>query len=180
MILPFSTQINGKPNYFVESIWEGLLRNIFEEDKEYDEYLRLHKNKFGTYWDWFPNDHERLENPKIHTIREDKNNRWKPGNDIHFVINNRTKKSFQFAPVLPVVSVQRISIKHENTYTHKKTATIEIDGNWFAAYNFNQNNIYGKLELLIKNDGFNSVEDFFNYFNEDFDGKIIHWTNFKY
>lgn len=169
MILPFSTQINGKPNYFVERIHKSLREVYFGKPALYAfatetfDLLFFHKCT-----------------PKLHTIRKDEKNRWKPGTKIDFFINTRKKDMFRFAPVLPVVSVQRISIKHENTYTHKKTATIEIDGNWFAAYNFNKNNIYGKLELLIKNDGFNSVEDFFNYFNEDFDGKIIHWTNFKY
>lgn len=26
MTLPFSTQINGKPNYFIEKIWLGLTK----------------------------------------------------------------------------------------------------------------------------------------------------------
>lgn len=28
--------------------------------------------------------------------------------------------------------------------------------------------------------GFDSVKDFFRYFNKDFKGKIIHWTDLKY
>jgi hypothetical protein len=28
MILSFRTQLNGKPTYFVEKIWDGLLRNV--------------------------------------------------------------------------------------------------------------------------------------------------------
>jgi len=30
------------------------------------------------------------------------------------------------------------------------------------------------------NDGFESLQDFFNWFNKPFRGKIIHWTDFKY
>ena len=37
-----------------------------------------------------------------------------------------------------------------------------------------------QIEQLAKNDGFDSVQDFFNWFNEDFNGRIIHWTDFKY
>ena len=33
---------------------------------------------------------------------------------------------------------------------------------------------------LMTNDGFDSPEDFFEWFDEDFEGKIIHWTHFKY
>ena len=36
------------------------------------------------------------------------------------------------------------------------------------------------LRELAKNDGFESVEDFFAYFNKDFKGKIIHWTDLQY
>jgi hypothetical protein len=33
---------------------------------------------------------------------------------------------------------------------------------------------------LAQNNGFDTVKDFFEYFNKDFKGKIIHWTDFKY
>jgi hypothetical protein len=33
---------------------------------------------------------------------------------------------------------------------------------------------------LMKNDGFESAEQFFNWFNGYFKGKIIHWTDLKY
>jgi hypothetical protein len=36
------------------------------------------------------------------------------------------------------------------------------------------------LNKLSKNEGFNLVDDFFRFFNKDFEGKIIHWTNYKY
>lgn len=179
MILPFSTQLNGKPTYFVESIWEGLLRNVFDEDKEYQEYLRLHKKKFGIYWDWFPEDHKRLEYPKIHTIREDKKNRWKSGNEIHFYINNRSKKAFQFAPVIPVVSIQEFEINYVPTGKYLDFRPIVfIDKIFFYHDLITSDN--SKMLQLAQNDGFDTIEDFFAYFNEDFKGKIIHWTDFKY
>lgn len=187
MILPFSTQLNGKPTYFVEKIWEGLLRNIFEKDEEYQHYLKSHKKQFGSYWDWFPENHPRLENPKIHTIRYDKNNRWKPGTMIDFFINCRQKNMFRFAPRLPVVSTQKIEIIY--TGGSFNYASIYIDDKCFVE-NYNQHQIIAeikhhsakqeKLKELAENDGFDTIEEFLNYFNEDFTGKLIHWTDKKY
>ena len=37
-----------------------------------------------------------------------------------------------------------------------------------------------EIQKLSLNDGFDSCEDFFAWFNEDFSGKIIHWTPFRY
>jgi len=37
-----------------------------------------------------------------------------------------------------------------------------------------------KMNNFALKDGFNSIEDFFNWFKEDFEGILIHWTNFKY
>ena len=39
---------------------------------------------------------------------------------------------------------------------------------------------FEEIELLAKHDGFNSMEDFFKWFDKDFKGKIIHWTDFRY
>lgn len=36
------------------------------------------------------------------------------------------------------------------------------------------------IEKIAINDGFDSVDDFFSWFKDDFTGKIIHWTNLKY
>lgn len=33
---------------------------------------------------------------------------------------------------------------------------------------------------LAFNDGFNSLEEFFEWFDKDYVGKIIHFTDFKY
>lgn len=187
MILPFSTQINGKPTYFVESIWEGLMRYIFEEDQEYISYLNLYKRTFGEYWDWFPEDHQRLENPKIHTIRKDKKDRWKPGTKIDFFINCRQKNMFRFAPVLPVVSVQEIFMTRRGSLLEISIAKV---GSYIGGNDFQLN--AKQIEELALNDGFDNYEDFSKYFIDAiekngkatgkyfFSGKIIHWTYFKY
>lgn len=177
MILPFSTQLNGKPTYFVERIWEGLLRNIFEEDVEYQQYLRLHKKQFGENWDWFPDGYPRLENPKVHTIREDKADSWKAGTKIDFFINCRQKKMFRFAPVLPVVSVQKIEIVY---YTNREILMNDLPPNKAILIDDKKRLNDKEIEVLAQNDGFDTIEDFFAYFNEDFTGKIIHWTDLRY
>ena len=69
---------------------------------------------------------------------------------------------FRFAPKIPVKSIQQIKIKDDLIY---------IDG--FALSR-------KEVKQLAINDGFDNVSDFHNYFNEDFIGKIIHWTDFKY
>jgi len=175
MILPFSTKINGKPSYFVERIHAGLILNdlwpkLFEANFSNQDFSL---EAFGE------------KHAKIHTIREDKNNRWKVGTRIDFFINVRQKNMFRFAPVLPVVSTQPIQIRwyYQKEYT---VARIYINdkntacGVWNKGFEdtpiFNGN----KLLEFVNNDGFDTVDDFFKYFNKDFDGKIIHWTDKRY
>ncbi len=117
--------------------------------------------------------------PKLHTIRKDKNNRWKKGSEIHFSINIRTKEQQQFVPVIKVESVQKIEITEmimtQTTYCYvtknNKIYKVEVDG-----YSLTEN----QIKKLAINDGFNSADDFFEWFNGDFTGKIIHWTDLKY
>ena len=111
-----------------------------------------------------------LEKPiKIHTIREDKNERWKVGTKIDFFINVRQKNMFRFAPVLPVVSTQDIEIEYTGSGVYN--AWVFINGKLM-----NEKNL---LEFA-QNDGFDTIEDFFAYFNKDYTGKIIHWTDKRY
>jgi len=185
MILSFSTKINGKPSYFIEKIWEGLLRNVFENDIDYIDYMSRHEEVFGKNWDFIPDETERMTSGKIHTIREDKKDRWQTGTKIDFFINTYQKNMFRFAPVLPVVSVQKIEIKWFDDGKIKQVSVF-IDGKIYGTvcYNFGVNvtELYKrkKLDLLAQNDGFDTIEDFFAYFNEDFKGKLIHWTDLKY
>jgi uncharacterized protein YqfB (UPF0267 family) len=108
-----------------------------------------------------------LEGTKIHTIREDKHSRWEAGKTIHFATGVRTKNYNCFKEGV-CVSVQ----------------TIEISSNYFKGNKIVliDNRILECSEVLrlAKNDGFNSEADFFDWFNHDFKGKLIHWTNKKY
>jgi hypothetical protein len=170
MILPFSTQINSKPTYFIEKIWLGLLRSHLNLIGYHRFRGEAAINNVIDQWD-IPNSIY----PKLHTIRDDKNNRWKVGTIIDFFINCRQKNMFRFAPVLPVVSVQEIEIEWYNKEHKKpewyKNVTISVDGFYLNAT---------KIIELAQNDGFDNVEDFFAYFDKDFKGKLIHWTDLKY
>ena len=171
MILPFSTQINGKPSYFVERIHSGLIINdLWPEAFDADF---AHK---GFSMDAFAE-----KDAKIHTIREDKNNRWKVGAKVDFFINSRQKNMFRFAPVLPVVSIQKIEITWVS-----EVRSVELSKLNSKRLNYVDVIIDGILlciqdiKELAQNDGFDTVEEFFAYFNEDFTGKLIHWTNKRY
>ena len=124
MILPFSTQLNGKPTYFPEKILTGLFNNkIITEEEIQDRFeLSILVRKGEFYEICF--DKAQLHKPKLHTIREDKTDRWKPGVMIDFFINTRQPNMFRFAPRIPVVSVQRILM----SYDYSNIIHITING----------------------------------------------------
>jgi hypothetical protein len=93
--------------------------------------------------------------------------------DIHFVIKNRTPQRYQFAPVLKVRAIQKIEIE----WIVGTKPVVVIDGAHF--YNPIVGIDHGMLHLAI-NDGFDSIEHFFQYFRTDFTGIIIHWTDAFY
>ena len=86
---------------------------------------------------------------------------------------------FRFAPVLPVVSVQEIEVKHHLNYVSlfidKIVYEVEV-----CETSKKIKSTDPVIEALVQNDGFDSADDFFSYFNKDFKGKIIHWTDLKY
>lgn len=163
MILPFSTQLKGKPTYFVEKIWETILQKGIQI--KITDFIELGHNALPR--NYIVGTHK----PKFHTMREDKKERWKPGTKIDFFINCRQVNMFRFAPVLPVVSVQKIEISYDKVFGKTLYPEILIDKVKLHPM---------KLDDLALNDGFDTIEDFFAYFNEDFTGKIIHWTDLKY
>lgn len=158
----------GEPTHFVEKIWKGIpeqpITGEFAEAIHSDRFqMDAYKEVIG----------------KPHTIREDPGKRWKVGMDIHFYINVRRKDMFQFAPVKQVTEIQEIEIKHGDSY-----ASVYIDGSLFGdVFHYGLDDIYDYhncVEELALNDGFPSVEAFFSWFNKDFTGRIIHWTDIRY
>lgn len=173
MIIPFSTKFkDGTPTYFIKKIWESLaLKNDFCS-AEYRTFKETYNSLFKSYWDGFGTC---SVNPKHHTIREDIHDRWHAGRLIHPVVFNRSKNQFQFAPTMTCISTQKIEIKHDNSWCNK--VSVIIDGKILNASDKEQFKI---IEVIAINDGFRYVSDFFAWFDHDFTGKIIHWTNLKY
>jgi len=192
MILPFSTQLNGKATCFPEKIINGLFDGgIIDWDKAsallnpmpFERNGNFHVILFeGT----------KPTNGKIHTIREDITHRWCAGVMIDFYINNRKPDMFQFAPQTPCTATQKIEILNMGEfpsdvplsyviytpmidegedYEHEQGYAIYVEGKLLSMT---------EAEDLAANDGFDSIEDFFKYFNSDFEGKIIHWTDKRY
>lgn len=179
MILGFSTKLKDKPTFFVEKILRGLLEQGYYE-KKHDEIKKIITDLASEKMIFYHRMWELIfeQNVKLHTFREDKKDRWKAGMKIDFFINVRTKKMFRFAPVLPVVSTQKVLISYEKDfYTEETRPTVWIDNLMF--YDSIKRCDFGMLQLA-NNDGFDTLEDFFAYFSEDFKGKIIHWTDLRY
>jgi len=173
MTLPFMTHfpkglvgIGGKETSFVSKIWHGVLQmNI--------EYEVLHQYRDKCISKGLLQAGEAFKHhPKIHTMREDPHNRWKPGTKIHMVLNNRSPQRFQFAPEILCKGTQKVQICH---------FAKDIYGDRGPEVYIDDLSITGdKLLILSQNDGFDTVDDFFAYFNKAWSGKIIHWTDLKY
>lgn len=145
--------MGGGATHFVEKIWEGI-----RDPNDNSEILFYSDNgkRFDPYSAYAP---------KIHTIREDPHNRWKVGMKIHPVIGNRTPNRFQFAPTLTCTCADKIWITPDARFR------VILDGHILTDQ---------EIHTLALNDGFESVKQFFQWFNEPFVGKLIHWTDFKY
>lgn len=153
MILSFKTHINNKPTGFVQKI---------------------------------------LDNIKIHTIR--KSNRY-TGKQLHMATGVRTKHYNQFNKNIPHLQIgisdQVIKILRCDELPHKMRMAddvcqinVNIDGLVYpTCFKIKIDTRYintTEMKQLAANDGFNSLNDFFNWFNQDYEGFIIHWTNLKY
>lgn len=159
--------LEGKPTHFIEKIWSGLISEptLKFNVGNYEEYVNKCQTKFGHDFGY----NEMMIHPKIHTMRTDEKGRWKKGNLIHPVINNRQPDRFQFAPILNCSGTERISLIHRYART-----IVMIEETFYC------DSDDPKMIELANNDGFDSVDDFFAWFNEDWTGKIIHWTPFRY
>jgi hypothetical protein len=176
MILGFSTQLCGKPTYFPEKIVTGLEHKKIITLTEADNLLKskgIVKN--GTCY-VVEFDKTTVRKPKLHTLRDDPNDRWYRGKMIDFFINVRKKNMFRFAPKLPVVSTQKVYM----TYAWGNIIEISV-GNKQLVSQFER-------EQFAINDGFDNWDDFFNYFypkiraapKELYKPKLIHWTDLRY
>lgn len=189
----------GEPTYFIEKIWNGIVIPYFiettEEDMSLEDFIDAQLAEtdpaecysFDHYKKNFPYDYDWSEvtmnvKPKIHTIRDDVKNRWHPGKDIHFmqwIGKGYRSPCYHFAPVIPCVSVQQFDI----LYDKDGSISVYVDDNLFyyqTSFNESDRSCRLKMEQLAINDGFASISYFFKFFNTDYSGKIIHWTDLKY
>ena len=105
-----------------------------------------------------------IDGSKIHTIRADKLDRWKVGNKIHFATGVRTKHYNNFKEGF-CLHIQKIKFKYDGDCP---VPSIAIDEVMLHCH---------EIEELAINDGFDDVKSFLEWFNSDFTGKIIHWTD---
>ena len=109
-----------------------------------------------------------LNKTKIHTIREDATNRWKAGNTMHMATGVRSKYYICFC-IDTCKSTQRIQIMRTSDFLCD--TIVIIDGRQLSMPEVNR---------LALNDGFENMAEFWMWFKDGFNGKIIHWTDFKY
>jgi hypothetical protein len=125
--------------------------------------------------------------PKYHTIRT--HNRFKKGTIIHMATGVRSKNYYQFNKgtyeLQRVKCVQRFDLSFRSPncvalYIDKKlmycrNEQLTTEGHFLT--------LYGKewMEQFVKNDGFESIDQFFKWFKKPVRrGSLIHWTDLKY
>lgn len=109
-----------------------------------------------------------LDGTKIHTIREDKTRRWRKGMKIHFATGVRTKNYEQFKEGV-CTGVQEIKMNP----CSGEIVVLKNDGLFHPLSDFYR-------AKLFSQDGFESEEEFWDWFNEPFEGVLIHWTEYFY
>ena len=118
-----------------------------------------------------------IKKKKMHTIREDKKRRWKVGNDIHFATRIRTKNYNQFHKSrCKKIDDIEIIWNHPFRADFNSSSCVMIDSKGYFSVIVNGKRLgYSEISNLAKNDGFDNVEDFAEWFNSDFNGRLIHW-----
>lgn len=163
--------LSGKPTMFVEKIFQGLNKFQMPNFHQWHEYIDKCEEEGVIDYNYL-NDHFGDDDKgKIHTIRRDEKNRWNNKKYIHFSIwkgRPYHSEAFNFAPVIQCTGKERIKISYWSSLPKPLVMIGDTVINMKA------------IEQLAFNDGFDSVEDFFSWFDSDFDGWIIHWTPFRY
>lgn len=115
-----------------------------------------------------------LDGTKIHTLREDKANRWQAGRKMHMYTGRYTAKDRQF-------------IK-EDTCKSTQYVNVQPDCNWIEigymsdewGFMIDRVLIGKELREFARNDGFDSLESFWQWFTATQTLKLIHWTDKRY
>tara|TARA_R110000822_G_scaffold14427_6_gene50814 strand:+ start:10931 stop:11452 length:522 start_codon:yes stop_codon:yes gene_type:complete len=159
-------ELEGKPTYFPEKILTSLI----------ESRIQLNWQMFGEAKNIAKIPPYEFSNgafkPKHHTIRENKKGRYSNNVVLQpFIWTNKPYRSpqFYFSPNFKCVSTQIIQIIHSGEKW--RMPWVMVDGFIMTA---------PEIEVIAHNDGFDSTKDFFKWFDTDFTGDIIHWTNLKY
>jgi len=128
-----------------------------------------------------------LKDRKSIPIRYDVNNRWVAGRIIQHAYGVRTKqydhfangecKSTQRIRIFPSVGAN-INYSYTGMFTDKFSG-IEYESQFQVEVDSRVLN-FMEIDKLAANDGFDSTHDFFKWFFNGFEGKIIHFTDLKY
>jgi len=139
------------------------------------------KDKIGIY---INTDGYEAIRPKKHTIRAPRKKRQiRAGDKLHLAIFNRSTSRLQFAPTLKCTHIDEIAI-HWEIFPGQSRVVVLVNGHWeifpgqsrvVVLVNGRRLSADEVRELAI-NDGFDNTHDFFQWFNQDFKGYIIHWT----
>jgi hypothetical protein len=107
---------------------------------------------------------------KIHTMRDDPNDKWQPGKLMHHCTGMRSKQYNCFL-LNECKSTQRVLLILDN----KMDLRASVDRRRLSKK---------EVETLAINDGFESVGDMAKWFMKKgrtmWAGKLLHWTDFKY
>ena len=169
---------DGSKTYFPALIWDSLIpEDDVEALLEMGRYCQMYADRYGHPWDMVPVDEPR--DAKIHTLRTDKSDRWKPGMRIHFKCGNRYEPGgqFQFAPVCRCHAIEKV--------------TMFSDGARLFLYVGGRALIGDEMEQFARNDGFRDSDHMASWFfpetaNVDETDmakvhlKLIHWTAHLY
>lgn len=121
-----------------------------------------------------------LDGTKKHTIRTDAHDRWHAGMKMHQSAGVRTKQ-YRLLRMDTCTGTQTIEILWNRNIFFLSKAIVYVDCESIGYFYPEKIQLTDKkvIELAI-NDGFETVQDFFKWFNDDYEGKIIHWTNLRY
>lgn len=115
-----------------------------------------------------------LDGTKIHTVREDKPGRWKPGLTMHMATGTRTKNYNCFKEEV-CQATQRVFMTYDQGELEITVGTTHLWG-------------YDERNDFAVNDGFKNWEDFEAWWvpilkkkpGMEYEGKCIHWTSHRY
>lgn len=110
--------------------------------------------------------------PKLHTMRE--SFRVKKGMMLDLAYwSGRPYNSSpeRFVDQTLCVSTQKIGIQYWTWVDENDSVSVYVDGKEVGT---------PVIERLARNDGFESVDKFFEHFNKSAEYNLIHWTNLRY